>query len=707
MSLLFSIERIHIPFYIVLLIGSSALAFFSYRNLRGELRKAWLILFIALRSMLFFLIFSSLFSVVLEIHFSKQEKPLLMVLLDSSGSMDETESTGTRSALAKQYLHEKLLPQLGNRARIELLLFSDNIYEQGDTATINKGVTMIGSSLNRIQAQSQIPSAVFLLSDGRNTSGDDPVEVAERLSFPVYSVKIGEIKEKNNLLISAIRVNPIVYSGDSVPVSVVLGNSGIERKEVSVTLRSREKVIAKSMIPAIAQGVETPLQLIFVPAGEGLHSYELSITTFENESSTEDNHRSFSVRVIEKRKKVLLIAFQMNWDYRFLREFLNAQEDIESHCYARVSNDYFIVEHLNEAKKGKLGTDALLSADITILINPKGIAQDYYVHITKRVFNDGMGLLILGNELPGFSAFKESYPFVLSTGARAGDVLPVPTKEGRSAHLLELNGKVPEAFPPLSNPLQIRTAKSTATVYLESSGQPGESATPLFASINYGKGKIAAFAAENLWHWKTLPYATKTMPSVYDNMMNNILKWLIARKEGERLVLHADRTKILWGEPLSVSAALYDEMMNPLEGGVIVLKIAKDGVAVGDFVMKDVGEGNYERSIPMLEPGKYTVCAEARFPEAMHSTSSFSFEVEAREIEKLTTEPNHLLLRNIAQASGGKCLNRDAPLSDLHLDPSMTVARRRFHFARGILPLLFITALFFAELFLRKRKGLR
>ncbi len=708
MSLSFYVNKQFIPIYLILLIGAGILAFFSYRRLRDEFRMAWLLLFISLRTLLFFLIFSALFSLILELRFSKEEKPLVAVLLDSSGSMEQTENDSTRTAVAKRYINRKLLPHIGNQAGITFFLFSDNIYEQGDTAKVNKGATMIGTALERIAtAQSRAPSAVFLLSDGRNTSGKDPVEVAERTTFPVYTVKIGDITAANNLHIAGLRVNPIVYKGDSVPLSVILSNSGPERKNVSLTLARKGNIVARRTIPAIEEGIEFPVQLDFVPTYEGIQSYEVSVAALDEETNTEDNRRNFSVRVLGKRKKVVLISHQLNWDYRFLREFLNSQQDIEPICYARISDTYFLIQHLKDTKSGALTIKALLSADIVILINPKGIEQKLYDAITKRVARDGTGLLIMGNKLPSFSSFKETYPLVLAGGTGTGDVIAVPTKEGFNSPLFRIQGDVPTTFPPLSNPLHVRMAKSPTTVYLEAKAKSGEASVPLFCAINFGSGKIAALPAENLWHWKTLPLATGSSQMLYNEVLNNLLKWLIARKEEERLVLYAEKTKLLWGEPLTVSAALYDEMMNPLEGGMIIIHVEHEGSAVADFTMKDVGGGNYEKALGVLEPGIYTVRAETRFPESIRATPSFSFQIEEQEIEKLNTEPDHLLLRNIAEASGGTCLETADPLTDIHLEPSLIQVQKRFHFGKGFVPFLLIAAIFFSELLLRKRKGLR
>lgn len=693
--------------YLMLLIGAAVLAFFSYRRLRGEITTAWRSLFVGLRTLLFFLIFSALFSLVAQLRLTREEKPLVAVLLDCSHSMEQVSDGVSRSAVAKRYLHRTLLPYLGNRAEIAFFLFSDNIYERGDTAMVKGAATMIGTALEAATtAPPRVPSAVFLLSDGRNTSGRDPLEVAERCPFPIHTVKIGHIAAANNISISGLRVNPIVYRGDTVPVSVILSNSGPERRGVTIELSGDGTATSRKKLPSLEDGIELPVELSFVPEHAGIQDYEVEVGPFEDETNQEDNRRSFTVRVLEKRKKVALISYQLNWDYRFLRAFLKTQKDIEPSCFARVANDLFLIQLGKDTHRGAIREDAVLSADIVILINPEGIQERFYNDIVKRVAGNSAGLLIMGNRLPAFSSFKETYPLILAGGTRSGDAIAVPARDGSSGALFGSKETAPP-YPPLSDPLQVRMVKAGATVHLEARSESGERSLPLLSSIRYRQGSIAALSAENLWHWKTLSLATGANPLLYDEVMNNILKWLMPRRETERFVLYADRTKLLWGEPMTVSAALYDEMMKPLEGGTIVLRIERDGDTVAEYVLKDVGTGNYEREVGVLEPGTYTARARARFPESIRTTPSFSFVVEEQEIERLNTEPDHLLLRNIADASAGKCLQITDALTGIHLRSSPVSVKKGFHFGRGFLPLLLIAALFFSELLLRKMKGLR
>ncbi len=708
MAFSFYLNRLYTPFYLMLLIAAWVLSFLSYRSVRDELSKGWRMLFISLRCLLFFFVFSALFALTIQVRFRAEQEPNVAVLLDYSASMDESKQDSTRLSQAKHYMSHVLLPSIGNQAKVSFFLFSDNIYAHEDSTGLHRASTMIGTSIDKVSTlRSPALSALFLLSDGRNTSAKDPLAVAERSAFPIYTIGMGEPSVANNLRISGLRVNPVVYVGDSVPVSVILGNTGQEQKNISMELFHNGNTIARTPVPSIEAGIELPVQLLFVPEHEGIQRYEAMVESNAQETNTEDNRRSFSVRVLKKRKRVVLLCHQLNWDYRFLREFLTLQKDIEPYCAAMISNGQFLIQQRDGMQKGTLLKSSILPADVVILINPRGMKKQLFDAIVQDVSEKGTGLLIMGNRLPAFPSFIDHYPLLFANTTSPGDAVPVPTLDGHRSSILSIKGTVPDAFPPLSDPLPVRMAKPGATVYLETTPTNARAALPLFSSITCGNGRIAALSAENLWHWKTLPLANGSPQLLYETFLNNVFKWLIARRETERLVLSAERTQLLWGEPLTVSAGLYDDMGNPQEGGIISIRIEQDTATVAEFTMKDVGAGNYEKTIPPLSPGTYTLRAQTTYPPNIGSKPFFSFEVETREIEKLNTEPDHLLLRNIADASGGRFLTRADGLEDIHLAPAPILLERHVRFAQGFIPLLLIALIFFSELLLRKRKGLR
>jgi|GEM_PF-5456076 len=710
MSISLYLSKVFIPFYVIFLLGALSLSIHSYQRIRDELSRLWFTLFIVLRTFLFFLIFSALFSLILQLRFSKSEKPEVFVLIDYSGSMNAKTDGISRKKQAIRLAQDKIFPALQKKAETKLLLFSDTVYELQDSANVNKSMTMIGNSVKSLSKFSKTtPSAIFLLSDGRNTSGIEPAEIAEKVTYPIFTVPVGTFNKENNISISQITINPIVYKGDSVPATILITNNGITRKNLKVQIRREGKVLSKKNISLLEHGIDYPVRLYIVPDKEGIINYEATLSIFDDETNKEDNRKSFAIRVKRKRKIVIAIAYELNWDYRFLRDFLMHQKDTEFTGYARLNNNQFLIQTDKKESTGQIDLNRLKSADVVILINPEKIKTTLVSFISRRVSKNGMGLLIIGNKLPNLSEFRNMYPFIISGNTLTGDVEPTVTQTGYNSPLFKVNEITVSSLPPLSNPLRVKAAKALTRIYLQGSLH-GSQHIPLFGSVNYGKGKVAAFTAENLWYWKMLPLTTKSETPIYDNIISNILRFITVMNEEKKLVLYAPKTKLLWGEPLTVNATLYDEMMNALMGGIIELHIEKDGKKLNDFIMNDIGDGNYKQTINLPKPGRYTVSAEAKSPISARSKETLHLYVEPQEIENLNTEPNTLLLENIADASSGRIIEPHRlqnDLTSLSFKPRILSHRLKFNFSNSLVILLIIIAIFLLELFLRKLKQLK
>jgi hypothetical protein len=701
------IIKIYIPFYILFLLASLFLSLFSYRKVREETGRTWMIWFIVLRTLLFFFVFSALFSLILEIRFSRTEKPLLYILLDSSRSMEIEKNGITRKKEALLYIEKKVLPSLQRKVDTHLFLFSDRVYETVDSTEMNKGATMIGDVLKSINSSSQKQlSAIILCSDGRNTSGSDPVSIAERISLPVYTVNIGESFNENNISLSSVRVNPIVYKEDTVPVSAVLTNLGKERKKLSVKITRKGKVLDEKIVPHLDSGIDYPVQLSFVPQKPGFENLTVTVQQFDDESNKNDNRKDFSVKVLRRRKKIILLGYSLTWDYRFIRDFLLSRDDLESVCFAKISENRYTIQRKNSETKGTLQIETIDDADLVLLINPKTISSELLAKIKNRIKQNGLGLFIIGNEIPSSSEFKSIYPFIYTGNSYEGDFETYLTHIGQSSPIFTGLTTPPTKLPPISDPLRITSVKPIAEVFIEGSRE--NVTVPILASVNFGKGKVAAFGGVNFWHWKMLSFAAGYSPEVYDEILNNIIHWITIRKDEERLVFRIEKNRYLWGEPVTFQATLFDEMMKPFEGGIIVLHIENGDSVTGNYMMKDVGNGNYEKSITFLDPGTYTMRAKVQFPERIKTQPKISFQIEPQEVENLNTEPNHPLLEKISKISGGRVLNPDEDFpSSIEFQRVKIHSKKKVHFGMSLSVLLIIASLFLLELLFRKMKGLK
>ena len=139
------------------------------------------------------------------------ERASVMLVTDTSGSMNAVDVQPTRLAAAKQAA-DRFLKNVPEQLQVGLVAFADGPHtvlrptqdrltvESTLTALQAEGGTATGDALDSaLQAletddSSPPPAAIVLLSDGASQNGQDPAEVADRAraaNIPIYTVALG------------------------------------------------------------------------------------------------------------------------------------------------------------------------------------------------------------------------------------------------------------------------------------------------------------------------------------------------------------------------------------------------------------------------------------------------------------------------------------------------------------------------------------
>jgi Ca-activated chloride channel family protein len=140
------------------------------------------------------------------------EQARIILVTDTSGSMQATDVRPTRLA-AVQHAANNFLDQVPRKVRVGAAVFDhraqlaqtptldrarvreviDGMQPHGGTAT-GDAMYVALEALKGQPGQRRPPGAIVLLSDGKSTSGRDPVAVAQQakqLHIPVYTVALG------------------------------------------------------------------------------------------------------------------------------------------------------------------------------------------------------------------------------------------------------------------------------------------------------------------------------------------------------------------------------------------------------------------------------------------------------------------------------------------------------------------------------------
>jgi hypothetical protein len=327
---------------------------------------------------------------------------------------------------------------------------------------------------------------------------------------------------------------------------------------------------------------------------------------------------------------------------------------------------------------------------------------------------NGGGVLFIGaggRAAPG----EEMSPFTAAAETGRGEHLFSPnlTDAGLAHEIMRLEGadavfSWPDLPPvPLDN--RVGGALKEATTLLSAS-RNGK-VLPLFAVMKFGRGRIAAFSASDLWRWDFVPRGFGAVASPFSRLLVNSVGWLTEREEAKRLAVSSLKSIYTRGEPAGISAQVTDESLKPLEQAILEgeLKDRDSGEVLRKFTMVDRGGGSHFVGLDFLGPGGYEARVRALVDGEIYAEETVEFTVGERGLEDNGFDGDELLLQQLARSTGGASYSiGEAGRLSSDLNPGMVVTNSfRELRLRLTLPIFVVFALLLGlEWFIRKRNML-
>jgi uncharacterized membrane protein len=478
------------------------------------------------------------------------------------------------------------------------------------------------------------------------------------------------------------------------------------------------------------------------PPRVGRYVYEVSVPIVPGEAVTTNNTRSFVLRVIRDKTRVLQVAGQPSWDVRALRQMLKSDPNVDliSFFILRTQDDVALVPNdemsLIPFPTRELFEQQLPSFDLIILQNfeylPYGIG-DYLENIRSYVEGGG-GLAMLG----GAASFSSGGYFGTPVAAAlpvelygpfdSGPVLdtqrftPQLTEAGAMhpvtslRYVAEDNLATWKALPQLDGVNLVAGAKPDATVLAvhprlkTKSGKP----MPVIVAGDYGKGRSLVVTTDSLWRWG---FVAAQHPGddgrQYTKFWEGARRWLIQDPDLRNLHIDSDAVEYAPGAPVRVAVRLLGRDYQALPGGVVSVvvkrgadpnraeQISESKVTVGE-------DGTAVDELGGLTPGVYRVIGHATISgRQVDASDIFLVRDGGNELDRPVGDP--ATLDAIAKATGGSALGpADTLPRDLVFDPPRIVrVDRRTDVELWSRPglLILVVGLLGLEWLLRQRSG--
>ena len=638
---------------------------------------------------------------------TREVKPHVAVLLDTSGSMDVVDSGHRRKRLreAVQTLQTtRLLERLGEKAQTHLFEFSTGISRlKPEKLAELKDATGTGTSLGIALSQvaeefkGEDLAAVILLSDGRDNTGTDPLKAARELEVPIYTIGFGRPKPKEekakerDLMIVEVSHDRRVVAGHATDLTVTVASKGFEARSVPVELELDGQVVATSAVALSPHRPERQVTIKLKPTSPGQYVYTVRVPPAPGEVDKSNNEKPVPIFVTDPVWRILYVEARPRWEFKFLSRVLAAYKNIEHTSVVRTAPDKVMIQGTNPAESARIATmtpdqirrlKAIIIGDVPrSFFTPQQLST-----IASFVEQGGSVLLLAGKSSFGLDGFG---------GTPLERVLPVRLRkiasymERRFRVRLTNEGKAHPAFqgvehdwsraPELISLVGIAGVKPGATVLMETTD--GES-LPVVVVHRYGHGKAAVVLTDCTWRWR-LGLADGTIDVDLQTIFwRRLITWLMpeekAEKETRAVQLVADKLHYEINEQVTLTVTATDSEGKAVRNAKVVCRIyAPDGKVIErQAALTKVGAGEgaeaYVATFLPYTNGKYRVVATARQDGLDLGRDQLALVVGDTSIEKKETDPDRDLLKRLATSSNGKyydSVEAERVADDLVLEP--------------------------------------
>jgi len=723
----------------------------TYRSLREATDRRSRLTFLALRISAVVLLFLLVLEPVLSRDRLKTEDLDVVVLLDRSRSMSIPDSYRgmPRFRVATEFLDRAetgLVRLLEDDFTIRTLAFDTEVRAAGakdlDGATPPWGrMTDIAAAIRAagIRAAEDRGSeaglaAVVLLSDGADNGGGDPVAAAEALGAPLYAVgfgsRSGETAGRRDLAILSVDAPETAFAENTVLAEASVRSTGYSlddpgNRKVRVVLEKGGEEVASASAEFTEEGAPVRVPLRFVPGGKGAHTFKVRIAVRGDEAIAENNTRTFTVEVADRRASVLFFDAVMRWEAKFLRDFLARDPAVDLTSVQHSGQGRLLVKgdtHGADLSRGlPLSADGFAKFDVVVLGDVKAAAlTTAQLDLLRKRVEEGGGLLTLG----GYRAYgaggytgtplEEALPVFLGgdLGQREEDLRVRITPEGRIHPSLSGLGSwfAGSDAPTLRGLSLVKREKPGAQVLLE-----GDGGEIVLAAHRYGEGRAAAFTGDTSWVWFRDP-DLGGKDGLHPRFWGQIVRWLLEKEPemesvGEALVVFTDRASYRIGETVRIRARVRDPEGRPVADATLTAAMVAEGNSRPLELMpvKRV-PGHYEARVRASAPGSYFVTAKARRSGAELGRAEATFIIEDASVEMDRVDLDNALLSAVARASGGRYYHAPPTAEAVARDirGALVGMTEREELSLSNTPLFFLlfTALLTIEWYLRRRRNL-
>jgi len=691
-------------------VGLCAALWLSFRGVRAEPSALRRRILIALRATAALLLLVLLLEPGVELRAESRVRARIALLLDTSRSMrfPAAPNGPSRAEAMLGWLKSRLpdLSALASRFQVDVYGFDKELQPQ-DADKLAASVAQAdqlaqGPATDIVGALSSAAAAgtggrplagLLVASDGADNAelaeGMNPQATAElqKLGAPVFALPVGAQAMKD-LSVDKVVVDDFAFVRNQVTVDVTVSARGFPSTDVPVVVKREGQIVAQKSVRIGGGTQRAEVKLSFVPDRTGKFAFQVAAPVYEGEALAQNNSRSFVLKVIRDRVRVVLVVGRPSWDVRFLRQLLKRDPNVDLISFfilrtpgddTRSSQDEL---SLIPFPTQEIFQEQLKTFDLVIFQdfgNRPWYHLSQYLDGIAAYVRDGGALAVVGGEQAlaasdfGGTAIDGVLPVNLTSGGPPVDESPAQvrlTEAGKRHPMTELvpglaaNEHAWARLPQLPGLNTVASVKDNSQTLLVS--QDGR---PVLVVGEVGRGRTLALTTDASWYWSFVAAGQELGPRAYETFWHSAIRWLVRDPALTPMRVAAEKTSF---DPASDPPALDVQVRGSDYGAAAGAQLKAQLSSADDATQRAAGQavagpdGTARLALPQLPPGAYKAVVTARRPDGEPvGEAEEAFVVQPSGAELLQPAPRPDLLRAIADATRGRLLEESDRLDTL------------------------------------------
>ncbi|WP_138429654.1 hypothetical protein [Fodinibius saliphilus] len=637
--------------YVLIFISTTLLSWWAYKEHIG-ISPIYRYLLIALRSLVFVILLILLLNPFIKTETSYLEKPSIAVMLDNSAStaIQKKSYKGVES-------YQETLDRLELRELTDLNL---EFYSIGntlapvnlDSLTLDAEQTNLSSAINFLNTNQHDINTAILISDGIYTQGQNPVFNSGNLDIPVFTVGLGDSTTQEDLLVRSISTNSTGYIDTPQPLAVTISSNGFRDQSFSVQLQNGDTILeSRTVTPDLDSDIHE-ITFELVPKEEGLQQYTIVIPPLQDEWTSSNNTKRFSVDVKDAKQSIVSLAFEVHPDVKYMRSLLRSDKNTELTNRTWITGNRFIEGAFN------ISADTV---DLAIIHGyPRSGLPANLEDKVKQLANE-IPIIIFATPLFAIQQFEQnvrSLPIRSIASWEYVEVGLLPQENASSHPVMNLPALKYNQLPYLWAPIDNITTSATATQLFSSSYRDGQTNKPVLSVQETGNRRISFFSS---YGWYQLNQINnKEIKNFASELLLNVVSWTATDPNNQLLKVEPAKTTFSGTENIIIDAYLENERGEMETNASVDLSLSADTLENRFYSMENIGSGRYRIDLGHMAEGIYSFKAVAQKGGRQIDTQQGEFAVSKSNAEFINTSRNDQLLRTLADQSGGSYVTFDS-----------------------------------------------